>query len=385
VLYVDHVSVLSGGERSLLDLVRGIDPALFRPVLTCPGVDGPFPSAFRGLGHAVHGLEVDPLLMGVSRKDLDASFHRALGWAPATLAAARRVAAVARACGAHLISSNSLKAHVLASLAAWMTRLPLIWHMRDCLGPASGRMMGLLARFSTRRVVAISDAVCRSLRAAGTFPMDRVIRVYNGVEPPVLRHRTALRTELGIPAGALLVGTVGQISRWKGLHVLLEAIRAQPSIFAVITGECLFTGNEGPYRQELDDLAREPGLAGRVFFTGQREDIGDVMHGLDILVHPAVEPEPFGRVLVEAMAAGRPVIASDIGGVPEIVGPECGRLVAPEDAGALSRALAELASDPALRKRMGEAGRLRARALFSPDTCRRRMEEIYDEVLGGGR
>lgn len=377
VLYVDHVARLSGGERSLLDLVRALDRTRYAPALACPG-EGPLPDAFRALGLPVFPLIASDELLAVSRGALDTSIAGALRWIPGTMRLAGDVARAARESGARLIVSNSLKAHVIASAAAWMTGLPLVWHMRDCLSPGRvGRAMGWLARASARRVIAISDAVVQSLASAG-FSMSSVVRVYNGLELGHAVGRPVLRHELDLPDDAFVVGTVGQLSRWKGLHVLLEAARALPNVRVVLTGACLFEGNEADYLRELQ--AQAAGLDGRVTFLGAREDIPDVMASLDAFVHPVVEPEPFGRVLVEAMAAGRPVIASDAGAAREVLG-DAGVLVPPGDVAALTAALSALAADPARRAALARAGQERAAREFTIQTCRARVEAVYAEVL----
>jgi glycosyltransferase involved in cell wall biosynthesis len=380
VLYVDHVSLLSGGERSLMDLVRAIDREAFSPHLACPGA-GPLPDAFRALGLPVHPLDVDAALLKVSRGALGAVPLRALRWIPATLRAAAQVVAAARASGARLISSNSLKAHVIASLAAWWARIPLVWHLRDILPPTPvARALGWLAQRTAARVIVISDAVAHSLVAAGTFPMQRVVRIYNGVDVVAPKDPGAVRSALRVPEGALLAGTVGQIARWKGIDVLLEAVRERPHVHVAVTGGCLFDSNEAAHFEELKARAARPDLAGRVTFLGARDDVPDVMASLDVLVHPSVEPEPFGRVLVEAMAAGLPVVASNTGAAAEVLG-DCGLLVRPRDSEAIGTALDGLARSPGLRERLGDMGFQRARAQFSPEVCRAQVERVYREVL----
>lgn len=379
VLYVDHVAALSGGERSLLDLARELDRSRYAPALACPG-EGPLPDAFRREGFPVYPLEADAGLLAVSRGSLDTSAAGALQWVPGSLRLAVEVARAVRSSGAHLIVSNSLKAHVVASLAAPFTRRPLIWHMRDCL--KAGRMgsaLSWLARLTARRVIAISDTVVDSLERAG-FPAQLVTRVHNGIllrgeGKPVLRH------ELPIPDDAFLVGTVGQLSRWKGIHVLLTAVRHLPRVHVAITGTCLFEGNEAEYNRTLNHTAAEPDFAGRVHFLGGREDVLDVMASLDAFVHPAIEPEPFGRVLVEAMSTGTPVIASDAGAAREVLG-SAGRLVKPDDAPALAAAIQELIADPLLAESMGQQGRVRVAQMFGIQLCARRVQAVYDEVLG---
>jgi glycosyltransferase involved in cell wall biosynthesis len=382
VLFVDHVPALSGGERSLLDLASGLDPRRYRPVLACPG-GGELASRFQALGFATHALEADRALLDVSRATLAAgSLLGAAGWLRPAVATARQVAGLARAAGARLIHTNSMKAHVLGSLAARLAGLPLVWHVRDCLAPSwLARALGLLGRWSVDRAVAISDAVRDGLVRTCGVPEERVTRVYNGLPRPDRAGRPVLRSELGLPPGALVVGTVGQIARWKGAHVLLAAARRLPDVVVVIAGGVVFGGNEAAFSGELDAEIRSPGLAGRVFRLGHRDDVADVLASLDVFVHPVLEPEPFGRVLVEAMLQRRPIVASATGAVPEIVSADCGVLVPPGDPAALADAIAALAATPERRLRMGEAGAGRAASHFSLAAACEGVQAVYDAVL----
>jgi glycosyltransferase involved in cell wall biosynthesis len=231
--------------------------------------------------------------------------------------------------------------------------------------------------------VAISDAVKDSLVGGVGPKADRVVRIYNGVEPFSGPALPSLRHELGLDPGVVLVGAVGQIARWKGQRVLLDAIERLPSVHLAIVGEVLFPENEASYSAALDRRIEQAGLAARVHRVGPRSDIPAVMASLDLLAHVPVEPEPFGRVLVEAMLCGVPVVASRIGAIPEVITLECGLLVPPGDPVALAGAIERLVAYPARGREMGKRGRERAMANFSLDATRRQVETLYRGVLGG--
>ena len=134
--------------------------------------------------------------------------------------------------------------------------------------------------------------------------------VYNGFEPsdfvrPSHFSQTALRKKLELPDG-LLIAIFGRLTRWKGQHIALEALRSLPGVHLAIVGEALFTEEDRAYREELRRTAEEPGLQGRVHFLGFRSDVIELLHAMDVVVRCSVAAEPFGRVIVEAMLAGTP-------------------------------------------------------------------------------
>ncbi len=183
--------------------------------------------------------------------------------------------------------------------------------------------------------------------------------------------------------GTLRIGMVGRIAPWKGQHVFLEAFaRAFPDGDSVarIVGAPLFGADEEEYARSLPDLAERLGVAGRVDFAGFRTDVGHELAQFDVLVHASVLPEPFGQVVVEGMAAGLPVVAAAAGGPAEVVEAErTGLLYPPGDTDALAGALRRLAGDEALRARLGDAARTRARE-FAPGPVARRIENVYREL-----
>jgi len=162
--------------------------------------------------------------------------------------------------------------------------------------------------------------------------------------------------------------------------VLLDAVARMPAVHALVAGGALFSG-EAPYEAELRGRAELPAYAGRVHMLGARDDVPRLISACDVVVHASVLAEPFGRVLVEAMLAGRPVVATDAGGVPEVVTDgETGVLVPPGDARALGVALEALRRDPARVASLARRGAVHARQRFSRDAMLAGVRRVIDEV-----
>jgi glycosyltransferase involved in cell wall biosynthesis len=177
---------------------------------------------------------------------------------------------------------------------------------------------------------------------------------------------------------------------WKGQDVFLRAAkmvieRAARTRFVLVGDDIYDTAGHGGRRTQLEQLARELGIAEAVRFTGfLDEGIAAAYAGLDVMVHASTAPEPFGRTLIEAMAAGTAVIAANDGGVPEIIENEKhGLLTAPGNADALAAALLRLLSDRELRLRLSDQGRERVRSEFSEKAIGGKMMAVYDELLAG--
>ncbi|MCS7261174.1 MAG: glycosyltransferase family 4 protein, partial [Anaerolineae bacterium] len=193
---------------------------------------------------------------------------------------------------------------------------------------------------------------------------------------------------LGMPEASVLIGTVGRVQPWKGHHIFLQvAQRVSQQLSGVrfvIVGGRVFAA-DADYEQRLRNLARELGIESYVFFAGHQADVAPWLAAMDIFVHCSAA-EPFGLVLVEAMAAARPVVAFADGGVPEIVlDGETGILIAPGDVPHMAEAVAKLAVDRDLAQRMGTAGRKRAETVFSATRYVRQIEDVYEEILAQRR
>jgi glycosyltransferase involved in cell wall biosynthesis len=276
------------------------------------------------------------------------------------------------------VHTNSLKSSLYGGIAGRLARVPVVWHIRDriaddYLPSPAVRLVKLMARHLPTAVVGNSRATLDTL---GPTPAPQAV-----VPSPV----TVTRPRPGPATGRgseLRVGMIGRLAPWKGQHIFLDAFaRAlpQPGACAVVVGAALF--GEERYADELRSQVSALGLDGRVDFRGFRDDIGAELAALDIVVHASVSAEPFGQVVVEAMAMGLPVIAAAAGGPAEIVDHEVtGLLFPPGDIDALARALARLASDAGLRASLGAAGLARARD-FRPEVVAPLVEHVYRKLL----
>ena len=300
-----------------------------------------------------------------------------------TAAYALRLARRLRAINPDLVHANTLKAGIYGSLAARLAGVPVIWHVRDRIAPdylhapAVWPMRALIATIPDG-VIANSEATHATLwRHRG----GETRIVYSPVSAPAAPPEPALAP---LPQRNFTVGMVGRIARWKGQHVFLEAFaRAFPSgnETAVLVGEALFGEADAAYGRELRELVRRLDIVDRVEFRGFRDDVWAELARMDLLVHGSITPEPFGQVIVEAMLAGIPVIASAGGGPSEILTDrDSGLLYPPGNVDALAQALRRLRNDTPQRIRLRDKARTRAER-FAPEAQASKVMELYRSVI----
>ena len=210
-------------------------------------------------------------------------------------------------------------------------------------------------------VICISKAVEDNFVARGLEDLN-LLTIHNGLDPAemrVTRDANELRAELGVSPTARLIGLVGNLKQWKGQELVVHAMDQLRDEFPDTV--CLLIGDtstdEPSYRRQIEQLVERRGLNNRVLITGFRSDVANYVNLLDIQVHASVAPEPFGRVLLEAMALSKPLVASNAGGVPEIViDGTTGLLFEPKNVGALAGCLRQLLRDPARARMFGTSG-----------------------------
>jgi glycosyltransferase involved in cell wall biosynthesis len=227
------------------------------------------------------------------------------------------------------------------------------------------------------RYLAVSDEVARRLRQTLRFPARKIRVVHNGIPLAAFDRHTsrALRASLTGGVERPIVLTTARLAEQKGHRYLLEAAALVPEATFVLAGD-------GPDRAKLEALACDLGLTDRVLFLGHRHDVPDLLASCDLFVLPSLfEGHPLS--ILEAMAAGRPVIATAIGGTDEaVIQCQTGLLIPPADSAALASAITVVLNDPALARRLGEAGRARVRRNFAAEIMVRRVTDIYGELLG---
>ena len=376
VLLVHNSADLYGASRSLLRLVTRLPAHGIEPVVILPGL-GPLQDALRAERVAVH---IQPGLSVMTREIYKSptSVARFLASIPRS---AFRIARIARAVGADLIHTNT-GVVVSPALAARACGIPHLWHIRDSF-QEFGQLWSLYERyirsFSTR-VVCVSSAI------AAQFQADpRVVVLNNGFPPEEFsvdreELRRQFRRQYGFRNDDVVVGVVGRIKfRRKGQEFAVEAVKrlADASVrcrLAIVGGTA--PGNE-EHEQRLRELIDRRGVEG-VVLTGDLADTRPAYAGIDVLVLPSAQPEPFGGVVIEGMAMGLPVVATSIGGsVDQVDHGVTGFLVPPGDAAALAAALEPLVTDAHRRASMGAAGLERMRTRFHIDEMLRRLLQLY--------
>jgi len=274
-----------------------------------------------------------------------------------------------------------------SAVAALITGRPHVWHIRELFGEF-GRLWKPYQRYISLLSTAVV-AISRCTRDQFDPALGIKVQViYDGLDETVARvnpvHRDAFRSTF--PADKLLVGVVGRI-KWhrKGQEVLVGAAsllkERHPHVHYVLVGSTA-PGNQ-EHETRLRELISASGLENEFTLVGDTQDPISVFAALDVAVVPSVQPEPFGCVVIEAMAAGTPVVGSRCGGIAEqIVDGVSGLLFPPGDAEALAKALDRLLNNPTLRKRMVEEGFHRVRSAFPLEGTYRHMASLFDQVAG---
>ena len=342
--------------------------------------DGPFRTALQEAGVTVTVLPIPDRLLEVNRAD----GWRSLAALPGIPAALRSLAPFVRR--ADLVHCNSQKAFALGAVASRLGRKPVVWHLRDILTAdhfsATNRKVAVtLANTFASRVIANSQATAQAFVDAGGR-RDLSVVVYNGIDPDAFPDITpiAARQAAGINIEGFVVGAFSRLAPWKGQHVLLEAMTHLPDVHALIVGNALF--GETAYEARLRSTTRELGLEDRVHFLGFRRYIPMLMAACDAIVHTSVAPEPFGRMIVEAQLARRPVVATAAGGAVELIEDGVtGWLVPPGDAGALATALCYLTRGETDWDAVVAVAREHAAHHFS----RTQMLQAFDAAITGAR
>lgn len=380
VLFVDQSGQCGGAELMLADLLRGLRGEVEVRVVLFD--EGSFADLLRKEGFAV---EVLPLKLRTTK---GAGKLTRLMDLPLLGLLALKLAFRARGCD--LIYANTPKAMVAGALAARLAGKRLVFHLHDILdtthfSSANVLLLVNLANKHAAAVIANSRATERAfVKAGGRAGLTTV--VYNGFDlagRPRLDRET-VRRELGWADEQAVAVIAGRIAEWKGQHVLIEALRQARGWRACIVGDALFTEGDQDYKRRLEEMAKDPALAGRVEFVGFVDDPARYYAAADAVVHCSTAPEPFGRVIVEGMLAGRPVIATNHGGATEILqSGVTGWLVPPGDAGALAGTLEQLRNDKEAAERIAMAGREDARRRFELGEIVGQVKEVLRGVTGG--
>ena len=294
----------------------------------------------------------------------------------------------------HIVHTHTSKAGILGRLAAWLARVPIVihtphghvfyGHFGKSLSKIFLQMEKLLGRI-THHQIALTPEECNDYVNLRVSQPSNTSVIHSGIElhrySEGARQRNKKRKELGISPDSLVVGYVGWLIPIKGVTYLVnamaEVIQRHPNGLLLLVGK----GDEkGEEEVKLSKQVKNLGILDNVRFLGWRPDVNEIMGCFDIFVLPSLN-EGMGRVLVEAMSAGLPIVASRVGGIPDLVKDgENGLLVPPADAGALEQAISDLLSDNSRKKHMGETGKKMCRP-YSIEAMVEKIDDLYSRLV----
>jgi glycosyltransferase involved in cell wall biosynthesis len=289
-----------------------------------------------------------------------------------------------------VVHTHTSKAGAVGRLAAWLARVPVVIHTPHghIFYGYYGRFLSTLLCFAERllarltdRIVTLTDRGAHEHVQYNIASPQKFVTIHGGIDLAQVRSvqvdPAVKRKELGLPPEGPIIGTVGRLVPIKGHTWLLRAV---PRVLSEFPQVRVVLIGDGPMQDELKELAAELGISPHVVFLGTRPDIPECLAALDLFVLPSLN-EGMGRVLLEAMAVGCPVVATRVGGIPDIVADgTTGLLVPPRDDRALAEAILILLQDPSRRAAYGEAARRHVDGRFEVETMVRKIERLYDEV-----
>lgn len=377
VLFVNHTSRVSGGERSLLELVESL-PAEVSARLACPPGE---------LARRVEriGVSVDPI--PEIRGSLRLHYRHT---SRAIVDIARSARALRRLSSEHdvdLVHANSIRAGLIAAIGIDSRGPRLLVHARDSL-PAGIVSKVVLSVIGARATAVIANSAHTRESYLRAAPRAETTVIHSAVDvdrfDPCRYERTKAKADLGLRPSTLALGIVGQITPWKGLTEAVEATAVikeggfDPRLLVV--GSPKFTSaatryDNVAYLRSIERLVDARGLRSDVVFVGERDDVPEVLSGLDVLLAPSWE-EPFGRSVIEGMAMELPVVATSVGGPREVIEEGVnGLLVPPRRPDLLAAAVAELAVDADRRRTIGKRARARVTEGFG---LKAHVDQIID-------
>jgi L-malate glycosyltransferase len=383
VLYANHTSRISGGERALLDLLSSL-PAEVEPQVACP--PGPLATAVRALNIPVATIN-----------EADASFRMHPWRTPRGIAqvlgdglALRRIA---RNSKAQLIHANSVRTGLMTAVSTRLGAPPAIVHIHDCL-PQSRMAKVVRYVLSASTTALVANSHYTAAKFGWSTDLGVPTTIYNPIDlirfNPRRINRAVARNQLGLEAGAPVLGVIAQITPWKGqadaIRCAAALRRKWPDLRLLLVGGITFASratryDNRAYSRFLRRLTDELRLNDTVQFLGERQDIPVILRALDLLLVPSWE-EPFGRVVIEAMAMETPVVATSVGGPAEVItdGTD-GLLLPPQRPQEWADAVSGLIEDRPRRLEMGRRARRTVAKSFSREIHVASILAIYQRLL----
>jgi L-malate glycosyltransferase len=389
ILFYNHTGNVSGAERVLLMILKGLDRQLFDPVVLCP-TDGRLTEMARDVGAGI--IPIDQLAARFTWR-----VDHLLRYLASFLKVIRTARSIVLSEGPDLIHANSIRAGLVMSAATLGLKVPVVWHAHDILPrhPLSAAVRLVACATKRNQILAVSHAAAAQFRGIVSSRLNRRIAVkviHNTVDlerfQPNPASRREIRRALGLTETQPVVGIVGHLTPNKGQLELIEAFAAMscrtPDAVLLVVGESLFNRGDD-YEKSLVSTAKSLGVADRVRFLGPRDDVPAIMQGLDLLVVNS-RSEACPLTVLEGLASGTAVLATAVGGTPEIIRHgENGWLVPARDQQSLIQAMLLLLRDENLLRELGANGRRDALTRFGVEEFITKIISLYRSVAERGR
>ena len=378
IFFLDQSGKLGGAELSLLDVAEAYGDRCQVGLFA----DGVFRAALEQRQIPTTVLIDQPL--AIKR---ESGLLQSLSNASKLVPLINRTARISR--HYDIVYTNTQKAFVVGAIASFLSRRPLVYHLRDILSlehfsASNIRILITLANQFAKIVLCNSQATRDAFIAAGGRAELAVV-VYNGFKPEQYQnypHTAAhLRQGLGFSDQHFIIGHFSRLSPWKGQHVLIDALQHCPNhTVAILVGDALF--GEEEYVAQLHQQVADLGLSDRVHFLGFRSDIPELMSACNLVVHASTSPEPFGRVIVEAMLCGTPVVAAEAGGAVELVEHgKTGWLCPPSDVDKLADIINHCITQPNQVKAIAHHAQELATQRFNLRHTNQQIAELLEQLL----
>ena len=366
ILYVHGIGEIGGAERELLFILSSLDRTLFHPIVVCPP-NSPLADNIRSLDIPVRGMHLPA--------------WRKLNHMFAIPGAVIRLMAIIRSVQPCLVHVNDYWWGPLCYLAcrAANRSVPVVVHIRQEIQKKRIRQYWFKA---FDKILAVS-ANMKTVLVEGGLQSETIDVLYSGIDVDAFSRQvggSVIRDRYGLRPRQAVIGTVANIFPRKGYECLIDAVEHLRNAFPDI--RCLIVGKGNKeYLAKLQQLVRLKNLQGHITFAGFQENVAGFLETFDVFVLPS-RLEGFGIALVEAMAMKKPVVATQVGGIPEVVeAGVTGYLVPPENSRELALAIHALLKDSEARKRMGEAGKKRAEQIFSKERMMHQLEDVYTQCV----
>ena len=347
--------MVGGGQWSLYYLIKHLNKEIFHPIVLCP-YEGELAEKMRAMV-----TEVIPLKMGRIRH--------------LNLFVIRKLASIMKKQKIHLVHTDSSTETFYAGIAARSLGIPLIWHVRVS---EHEWFLDRLLSFLSTRLILVAEAL--SSRFKWLKNTQKMVVVYNGIDIEqfdAFPASSSIREEFNIGKDTVLLGFIGRIEKRKGPEYLISAMKNVDNAKLILVGK----GEEG-YSKRIKSLCKELGVANHIIYAGYRKNIPSILKEIDIIVFPTIRGEGFSRVILEAMASAKPVIATDDAGNKEaVINGITGYIVPTKDAMALGIKINELTASKEKREQMGSSGRKRVEEMFTIERNIQEIEKLYFEVL----